>query len=348
MTLRSRLLPLAGLLMLAFAAGCSKAPAPESKTADPAKPAPTPAPAAAKAPLKIAYSDWPGWVAWEVALRKGFFKEAGVEVEFSWFEYVPSMDAFAAGKVDAVCMTNGDTLVTGANGAKGVMILINDFSNGNDMIVAKPGIEKVADLKGKTVGVEVGFVDHLLLLKALESAGLAEADVTVKNIATDKTPEALASGAVDAIAAWQPNSGAALKALAGSKSIYSSANVPGLIYDVLAVSPASLAQRKDDWAKVVKVWQKTADFILNPATQDEAVAIMASRVELDAATYKPLLAGTKILTLAEAKAAAKKGDGLDSIHGSNKMVDDFNVKYGVYKAPQTLADYVDFSLLEAN
>ena len=64
-------------------------------------------------PLKIAYSDWPGWVAWQVGIDKGWFKEAGVDVDFEWFEYVPSMEAFSAGKVDAVSMTNGDALVTG-------------------------------------------------------------------------------------------------------------------------------------------------------------------------------------------------------------------------------------------
>ena len=36
-----------------------------------------PAPAA---PLRIGYSDWPGWVAWQVAIDKGWFKEAGVDV----------------------------------------------------------------------------------------------------------------------------------------------------------------------------------------------------------------------------------------------------------------------------
>ena len=51
-------------------------------------------------PLKIAYSDWPGWVAWEIGVQKGWFKEAGVDVEFLWFDYVPSMDAYVAGKVD--------------------------------------------------------------------------------------------------------------------------------------------------------------------------------------------------------------------------------------------------------
>ena len=52
--------------------------------------------------MTIGYSDWPGWVAWQVAIEKGWFKEAGVDVKFEWFDYSASMDAFAAGKVDAV------------------------------------------------------------------------------------------------------------------------------------------------------------------------------------------------------------------------------------------------------
>ena len=47
------------------------------------------------APLQVGYSDWPGWVAWQVALDKGWFKEAGVDVSFQWFDYSASLDAFA-------------------------------------------------------------------------------------------------------------------------------------------------------------------------------------------------------------------------------------------------------------
>jgi len=41
-------------------------------------------------------------------------------------------------------MTNGDALVTGAGGGRSSMILITDYSNGNDMILAKPGIKTLA------------------------------------------------------------------------------------------------------------------------------------------------------------------------------------------------------------
>jgi NitT/TauT family transport system substrate-binding protein len=84
-------------------------------------------PVAPVVPLKIAYSDWPGWTAFEIAIQKGWFKEAGVDVEFSWFEYAPSMEAFTAGKVDAVTIASCDALVTGAQGGKNVAILVTDF-----------------------------------------------------------------------------------------------------------------------------------------------------------------------------------------------------------------------------
>jgi NitT/TauT family transport system substrate-binding protein len=298
-------------------------------------------------PLKIGYSDWPGWVAWEIAIEKDMFAAEGVEVQFEWFDYVASMEAFGAGQLDAVAMTNGDTLVTGSTGAQSVMILINDYSNGNDMVIAKPGVTSLADLKGKKIGVEIGFVDHLLLLNGLEKAGMGESDVELVNVPTNETPQVLASGQVDAVAAWQPNADQALKQVPGSKAVYTSADEPGLIYDVLAVSPASLAARRDEWIKVLRVWYKAVAYLQDPATHDEAVSIMAARVGLSPAEYTSFIDGTKILTLEEAKAFLDKTDGFDSLHGSSKISDDFNVANDVYKTPMDIDSYIDTSLMEA-
>ena len=343
------------LLLASTFSACSKSPPPppaEEKAAASAAPVASAAPAPAAVPtptgptLKIAYSDWPGWVAWEVAIQKGWFKEAGVNVEFKWFDYVPSMDAFTANKVDAVAVTNGDALVTGNGGGKSVCILANDYSDGNDMIVAKPGIKSMTDLKGKKIGVEVGFVDHLLLLNALKANKMTEKDVKIVNVKTDDTPNALKSGTVDAIGAWQPNSGAALKELPGSTPIYTSADVKGLIYDHLCVSPRSLSENRAEWLKVVKVWFRVADFIADPANLDEAAKIMSARVGLTPDVYKGLMKGTHLLNAAENIKHYAKGEGFESIYGSSKIVDDFNVKNAVYKTPLKVDEYFDPSLIE--
>lgn len=298
-------------------------------------------------PLKIGYSDWPGWVAWQVAIDKGWFKEAGVPVDFEWFDYSASMDAFSAGKIDAVLMTNGDALVTGAAGGKSVMIMLTDYSNGNDMIVAKPGIKSLKELKGKKVAVEEGLVEHLLLLNGLKKAGMKESDVTLVNAKTNEMPQVLASGDVAAIGAWQPIAGQAMKSVPGSRPVYTSANEPGLIYDVLAVSPASAKQHKAEWLKVVKVWDRVVKYINDPKTQPDAVKIMAARVGVTPQVYLPLLKGTHLLSLADGRKVYVKAAGFGSLYGSSKVADDFNVANGVYKAHQDVDSYIDPSFTNA-
>jgi len=298
-------------------------------------------------PLKIGYSDWPGWVAWQVAIDKNWFKEAGVAVNFEWFDYSASMDAFAAGKIDAVTMTNGDALVTGAGGGKSVMIMLTDYSNGNDMIVAKPGVKSLKDLKGKKVSVEVGLVEHLLLLNGLKKAGMKESDVTLINAKTNEMPQMLASADVAAIGAWQPVAGQAMKAVPGARPIYTSADEPGLIYDVLAVNPTSAKTRHAEWLKVVKVWDRVVQYINDPKTQPDAVKIMAARVGIAPEAYLPLLKGTKLLDLSEGKKIYVKAAGFKSLYGSSKTADDFNVKNAVYKTAQDVDSYIDPSFTNA-
>src|SRR6266404_7669921 len=92
------------------------------------------------APLKLAYSDWPGYTILEVAKQKGWFKDAGLDVELDWFEYLPSIDAFSAGKVDGVVVVATDALVTGASAGKSKIVCLVDYSEGSDMIVGVPGV----------------------------------------------------------------------------------------------------------------------------------------------------------------------------------------------------------------
>lgn len=291
-------------------------------------------------PLKIGYSDWPGYTILEVAKQKGWFKDAGLDVDLVWFEYAPSIDAFASGKIDAVTIVASDALVSGATGAKSKIITLLDYSDGSDMIVGAPGVGSIKDLKGKKIGVELTLVEHLLLFKALEANGMSQKDVVLVGTATDKTPQTLASGQVSAIGAWYPISGQALDQVAGSKKLFTSSDAKGLIYDVLAVNPSSYAAHKEEWAKVSAIYYKCVDYLMDPKTRDDAIKIMAAKVGADPAAYAKNVPGTHFLTLAEAKSALKKGPGLDSIYGSMTVGDKFNLDNGVYKESQKPSNYI--------
>jgi NitT/TauT family transport system substrate-binding protein len=298
-------------------------------------------------PLKIGYSDYPSFVAWEVAVQKGWFKEAGVDVEFVWFEYAPSLDAFTTGKIDGLNIAASDQLVmAGASKKSSKAILITDYTDGNDQVIAKPGIATMKDLKGKKVGVEVGLVDHLLLLEALKASGMTIEDIELVNVVTTDTPQALASGQVDAVACWQPSVNQTFKQVPGAKALFTSKQLPGLIYDVVVVTDESLAKRRDDWKKVVAVWPKVLAFIADPKTHDEAIAIMAARNGVDPKEYALIFPGSKLQSLTDNQAAFALGkSGPGTLFGAHIIADTFNRSQKIYADALKVETLIDGSIV---
>jgi len=298
-------------------------------------------PAASAATIKIGYSDWPGYTVFEVASQKGWFKDAGVDAQMVWFDYGPSIDAFSAGKIDADCIVASDAMGAGAAGAKSKFVALIDYSEGSDMIVGKPGINSIKDLKGQKVGVELTLVEHMLLIEALQRNGMTANDVTLVGTSTNNTPQTLASGSVAAIGAWYPISYQALTQVPGSKKLFTSAEAKGLIYDVLAVNPASLAAHPDDWAKIAAIYYKCVAYLMDPATRDDAIKIMAARVGADPAVYAKYVPGTHFETLAEAKDNYKgTAAGATNIHDSMVVSDKVLLDIGAYKNSQKADDYI--------
>ena len=153
----------------------------------------------------MALSPWPGWFVWYLVKEKGFFEKNGVNVDLVWFPvYSDSLSALASGKVDANSQTLSDTLAPASKGIKLKAVLVNDNSNGGDGVVVKPSINSLKDLKGKKVATELGTVDHLLMLTALEKAGLAEKDVSYTNMTVNDAGPAFISGNLDAAVLWEP------------------------------------------------------------------------------------------------------------------------------------------------
>ncbi|MEJ2900492.1 ABC transporter substrate-binding protein [Acinetobacter sp. NS-4] len=326
-----------GAILLSGCDNTAKVPEPSSKTTGTVN----------TKPITIGYSDWPGWVAWQVAIEKGFFKEAGVNVDFKWFDYSASINAFSANQLDAISVTNGDNLVIASGGTKGAMIMVTDYSAGNDVIIAKNGINSVDELKGKKIAVEKGLVDHLLLSTALEDAKIKSSEVNLINSMTNELPQVFNSPDVSAIAVWQPVANQALKAVSGSKIIYSSKDKPGLIYDTLTVNMTHLSANKEEWKKIIQVWDKTVKFINDPATHEEAVKIMANKVGVDPKQYEQFIGGTHLLDLSANKKVFSKGTGFDSIYGSTYYVNKFNVSNGVYTTEQDADGLIVPTLVES-
>ena len=220
---------------LLLVAGCSGA---KQEQAAPAAEAP-------KKVFNIGWSIYAGWMPWAYAEKSGILKKwadkYGITINLIQVnDYVESINQYTAGKLDGVGSTNMDALTIPAAGGKDTTALImGDYSNGNDGIVLKNGAS-VTDLKGRTVNLVELSVSHYLLARALEMNGLKLADVKTVNTSDADIVGAFSSREVTAVAAWNPQL-SEINKTAGARQVFSSAQIPNEIQDLMTVSTATLA-----------------------------------------------------------------------------------------------------------
>ncbi|MEW6530598.1 MAG: ABC transporter substrate-binding protein [Thermodesulfobacteriota bacterium] len=99
---------------------------------------------------------------------------------------------------------------------------------GFDHIVASREL-LIRDLKGKRIGYPYGSVSHRTLLEALASDGVTEDQVSLIPQEVTDLPDALAGGFIDAFAAWEPATMAALSKAPTASAIHRSRHL-GLVY----------------------------------------------------------------------------------------------------------------------
>ncbi|MDD9908895.1 MAG: ABC transporter substrate-binding protein [Ahrensia sp.] len=149
------------------------------------------------------YLDWfvnPDHAPLVIAETRGYFAEAGLEVEI-----VPPSDPsapprlIAAGQGDIAISYQPQLHVQVAEGLPLVRIGTIVETPLNSLVVLKDGpVKEIADLKGKRVGFSVGGFEDALLAAMMRKHGLQLSDVELININFALSPS-LITGAVDAV-----------------------------------------------------------------------------------------------------------------------------------------------------
>jgi NitT/TauT family transport system substrate-binding protein len=260
---------------------------------------------------RLGFSAWPGWFPWQVTKEQKIFDANKVNVDLKWFDgYLESISTLTAGQIDANSQTLGDTVSSVSGGADQVIVLVNDNSTGNDKVIVKPGINSLADLKGKKVAAEEGTVDHFLLILGLKKAGLSIQDVQFVPLETGKAASAFVAGQVDAVAVFAPFTTQALK-LSGSKELFSSKDFPGAISDHLVVTRKFLDEKPEQVQAMIDSWFATLKFM--QANKEESYAIMAKRAGVTVDEYKQYADGTRVFTIEENLTAFQPANNMTSL-----------------------------------
>lgn len=217
---------------------------------------------------------------------------ANVElVEFA--QYSDVIQALDSGSVDASIMGITEAVTPIANGLDLDIVLMTDYSAGMDGIVAAPGINSVKDLKGKTIATNIGTMNHMLLLTALEQAGLSELDVNITNMSEGDATAALVGGSIDAASIFDPQMSKAAKE-SGGKVIFSSKDLPGELSDVLIIKDSIVKDRADEVQGIVDAWYQVQDKYNK--NSDSVVDLISPKAELTNDEFYSLLDGIDIAT----------------------------------------------------
>lgn len=248
--------------------------------------------------IHLGLQPWLGYGPLWVAAEKGFFEQNGLDVELTTFNWDQDITAaLASGSLDVtVAATN--TVITYVNqgvDVKGFLIL--DVSYEADAILAGADIGSVADLAGRTVAYEAGTTSDLLINYALKEAGLSVADIQHVPMGASEAGLALISGQVDAAVTYEPYISAALAQGEGHKVIYTAAQRPGLISDMMIATPAWLEANPEAAQGLIRAWDQSVEFIR--ANPEEGGAIIARAVGSPMEEFAPAFAGVRLYTVEE-------------------------------------------------
>lgn len=135
----------------------------------------------------------------EISKRKGFYQEEGLEVRKVVVRTPLHVAALLAGELDYSTVT-GIILSASVQGMP-LKTVMGWFDKPLHMLIARPNIKKLTDLKDKRVAVSTyGSIPHVMIREALASAGMnPEKDITVLALGgSGDRLGALAAGIVDA------------------------------------------------------------------------------------------------------------------------------------------------------
>lgn len=137
----------------------------------------------------------------------GLLKNLPFRIEWTEFPAAaPLAEALNAGAVDAGIIGDAPLLFSVAAGSQVKAVAVDKSDPvGTAVVVNKDAeLQSAADLKGKSIGTGRGSIGHFVALKALAQAGIKANEVRFRYLSPGDAKIALASGAIDAWATWDP------------------------------------------------------------------------------------------------------------------------------------------------
>ena len=260
---------------------------------------------AQKPAFTVGWSVYAGWTPYYYMNKSGLLRKwadkYGITIKVQRFDYAPSLEAFVARNIDACTMTNMEALdMPAASGVPTTAVLIGDYSNGNDALLVRNGLE-LKDLPGKKLLLVQKTVSEYLLDRAMTINGLRDRLKQIRLINTSDSDIAtafLSDTSASAAVTWKPLVSQILKQK-GIKSLFNSSQIPGEILDLTVVRTDVLDRPDGSGRKFAKAlagawFEMLAQMSGSGPASDKLLAAIAEGSEDTLTSYKEQLATTKM------------------------------------------------------
>lgn len=226
-----------------------------------------------KEPIRITLNLWPGYAYAYIAQEKGFFEKNGADVELILNrDSETSKELFKEEKADGIFTTLPDAIMMESEGVGQSTVMIVDYSTDGDVIVGRPEIKNLTELRNKTIGIErINTASYRFVIETLAHSGVKEQEIYLKKVKAHDVLEALETGEIDAGHTWEPTKSAAIKR--GYKILAKAGDNPWLITDVLAFNKKTLIERPRQITAIIKSLEQARRYAIQ--NKEDAVRIMA-------------------------------------------------------------------------
>ncbi len=207
-----------------------------------------------------------------VAIDKGYFKEAGIQIEFDYSLETDAVSLVGANNLQFAVVSGEQVLLARAQGLP-IVYVCAWYQQYPVAVVSKveQGIKTAADLRGKRIGLPGLFGANYIGLDAiLFSAGLTEKDVTLDSIGFNQVAS-LAADKDQAVSVYTTNEPVQLEAQGYKLNEIRVADTLPLASNGLITNEQTIAKNPDLVKRMTSAFLKgLADTIANP---DEAYNI---------------------------------------------------------------------------
>jgi NitT/TauT family transport system substrate-binding protein len=220
--------------------------------------------------VAIGISGWTGFAPLTLANEAGIFKKNGLDVTIKKIPQASRHLAILSGDIQCAATTVETWIAWNANGVATKQIFQLDKSYGADGMVVKNGIEKIADLKGKTVAASApGTAPYFTLAWFLKKNGMSIKDVTVVNMEPGPAAQAFIAGNNDAAMTYEPFLSSVRAAPQAGKILATTLDYP-MVMDTFGCTPAFLGANEKAAKALADSYFEALDMIAkDPAKSNE-------------------------------------------------------------------------------